>query len=147
MKSLNAQVSYSILKPIEQVYHAIVDKEQISNYFTTRSDSDLIEGKVVNWEWDDFGAKFQSEVLKIKAPHMISFRWSATGQKTTVEIALQSKGKNQTQISITDGPFDHSEEGIQKALQQTIGWTDFICSLKAYLYTGINLRNGQFEKK
>ena len=33
--------------------------------------------------------------------------------------------------------------GIEKALQQTQGWTDFICSMKAFLYCGINLRNGR----
>ncbi|MFT6850543.1 MAG: hypothetical protein ACJATA_001357 [Sphingobacteriales bacterium] len=38
-----------------------------------------------------------------------------------------------------------NEEGVQRAMRQTQGWTDFICSLKGFLYTGINLRTGKMN--
>jgi hypothetical protein len=34
---------------------------------------------------------------------------------------------------------------VTVALQQTQGWTDFICSMKAFLYGGINLRSGRVK--
>ena len=92
---IDVSVKSKILKPISEVFYAIIDKNEISKYFTTSSSSDLIEGRKVTWEWSDFCAVQRIEV--------------------------------------------------SKALLQTQGWTDFVNSLKAYLYTGINLRNGKMN--
>jgi len=75
----------------------------------------------------------------------ITFDWEASGNKATVSMSLSSKEENKTKLVITENSFEANEKGIAKALQQTQGWTDFICSLKAYLYTGINLRNGKMN--
>ncbi len=48
-----------------------------------------------------------------------------------------------TNIEISESGFEMKKKENKKALLQTQGWTDFICSLKAYLYTGVNLRNGK----
>jgi hypothetical protein len=46
-------------------------------------------------------------------------------------------------VAITEGGWPKGDEGIQRALGQIRGWTDFICSMKAYLQHGINLREGR----
>jgi len=62
-----------------------------------------------------------------------------------VIINFSEENKGKTNIEITEDSFEENEEGIKRAMGQTQGWTDFICSLKAYLYTGINLRTAKMN--
>jgi len=73
----------------------------------------------------------------------ISFEWDASGKLARVDVVMESVSTNKTTLEITESSYELSEKEVSKALQQMQGWTDFICSLKAYLYTGVNLRNGK----
>ena len=35
-----------------------------------------------------------------------------------------------TEVNITEKSYENTPEGIKKTMQQTQGWTDFLCSLK-----------------
>lgn len=115
----------------------------MSNYFISRADSDMIEGRTVTWQFSDVGAKVEVNVLKIDVDKYIRFSWSVTGKQTVVEITLHQINDGKTNIEITENRWDNSEQGISTAMQQTIGWTDFYECLKAYLLFGINLRTGK----
>ena len=144
---MNIQVNVrdNVLKPIDDVFDAIVNPDRITGYFASGSDRRLEEGKIVKWTFSDVGMVLEVNVTKVEQNKRISFDWVASGQLATVDINLKKEDKEKTNIVITEGLFYPDEAGIQKALQQTQGWTDFICSLKAYLYTGINLRNGHVK--
>lgn len=60
-------------------------------------------------------------------------------------MSLITEEENKMKIVITEDSFEANEGGIKKAMQQTQARTDFICVLKAYLYTGIYLRNGNMN--
>lgn len=143
MKNIPVNIQYLILKPINLVFKAIIDRDQISNYFTTEASSNLIEGKKVIWKWEDVGAQLEVEVLKVIENQMVVFKWQATGKPTKVTIELKAKEPNKTELHISEGTFTFSEEDVPKAIQQTQGWTDFVCCLKGFLYTGANLRTGK----
>jgi uncharacterized protein YndB with AHSA1/START domain len=101
--------------------------------------------KKIEWEFRDYNVKLDVEILKVIKNKQITFNWEASGKKSRVSISLNSEKADKTKITITEDSFEDNKDGITKALQQTQGWTDFICSLKAYLYTGINLRNGKMN--
>jgi len=105
----------------------------------------LAEGKKIIWEFKDYNAKINVEVLKLIENEQITFDWEASGNKSQVSMSFSSEGENKTKVVITEDSFESDDEGIKKVMQQTQGWTDFLCSLKAYLYTGINLRNGKMN--
>ena len=105
----------------------------------------MASGKSIAWEFKDYNISIQVNVLEVIEDQLISFRWSASGEIGIVNIFLTEKNKSSTDIEITEDFIETTKDMTNKALQQTQGWTDFICSLKAYLYTGINLRNGQFN--
>jgi hypothetical protein len=48
-----------------------------------------------------------------------------------------------------DGPTPdpNADDGVARALEQTAGWTDFLCSLKAHVLHGINLRESRVADK
>lgn len=143
--SIQVKVSDHILKPIEMVFNAIVDPTKITKYFVSDASDFISEGKNIEWEFKDYNVKLTVDVLKVIKNEQITFDWEASGKKARVSISLISENADKTKITITEDSFEANEDGIAKALQQTQGWTDFICSLKAYLYTGINLRNGKMN--
>ncbi|CAM1372365.1 SRPBCC domain-containing protein [Tenacibaculum xiamenense] len=140
--SLLVEVKSNIKRNIKEVFKAIIDKEEIAKYFVTSSSSNLIEGALVTWNWEDVCAEHIVEVVEIRENERIVFMWSANQVRTKVKILLEELSQNQTSIKIEEKQYEKTDEGITKVMQQTQGWTDFICSLKAYLYTGINLRTG-----
>ena len=139
---MEVAVTHSIHRPVATVYEAVVDPGKISGYFTTQVKGDFAAGQSVEWVFADVGVTLPVKVLEVEPNVRIAFSWEASGQQATVVIQFKKLDDHQVEIAITEGPFDNSETGIQRLLQQTQGWTDFICSLKAYLYTGINLRTG-----
>ena len=143
--NIDAHVKGTILKPIENVFQAIIDKNEISKYFVTDASENLAEGAKIKWEWKDYCAVCTVRVLEIEKNKKIVFYWKGNAVETKVEMLFSENESSSTGIEIMEGPYKKDDEGIKKVMQQTQGWTDFICSLKAYLYTGINLRNGKMN--
>ena len=134
------KVTYPIAKPVEQVFDAIINPNKINQYFTSHASSVLENGKKVMWEFADYGVELEIEVLKVIPNEYIAFNWKGCGKLTTVEMRFEQVNEGQCKLEITEDPFENTKDDLQKVMQQTIGWTDFICSLKAWLQAGINLR-------
>lgn len=143
--SIQVKVSDHVMRTVDKVFNAIVDPTQITKYFVSNASDILSEGNKIIWEFKDYNVKLNIEVIKVIKNEQITFNWEACGNKTKVSMLLSSEEEHKTKIVITEDAFEANEEGIKKALEQTQGWTDFVCSLKAYLYTGINLRNGKMN--
>jgi uncharacterized protein YndB with AHSA1/START domain len=71
------------------------------------------------------------------------FTWEASGEKTRVRIELAPDDDGSTRIHIVESAFSMNEEGVQGALEQTKGWTDFVNCMRAYLEFGVQLRKGR----
>jgi uncharacterized protein YndB with AHSA1/START domain len=139
------KVKDNIYKPVNEVFDAIVNPTKIVGYFVSSANNKIEEGKNIVWEFKDYNVSIEVKVLKVISEKHISFEWSATGSAALVTINLTSETASKTSIEITEKQLTPTEDETAKALGQTQGWTDFICSLKAYLYTGINLRTGKYN--
>ncbi len=142
MKNISINVKDNIASPIELVYQSIVDANKLCGYFTTKASANLQEGKTITWEFEN---NYQTDIYEIQLipNQQINFTWGTTGSSTTVEIVLTQINETLTKIDITESSYPFDEKGVKTALGQTQGWTDFICSLKAFLYANINLRKGR----
>jgi uncharacterized protein YndB with AHSA1/START domain len=138
---LTVSVNDRINAPLPRVHDAIVDPEKMRHYFISRGDARMTSGAKVEWAWEDVGAKLTADVIEV-TPARIVFEWTATGPRTRVTITLDADG-DATKLLITEASFRMMTDGVKGALQQTQGWTDFLCSLKAYLVHGVNLRTGR----
>jgi uncharacterized protein YndB with AHSA1/START domain len=139
---IDVKVQYAIARPVGDVFEAIVDPRKMSQYFITGSTGRLEGGAKLEWEWADVGAKCEVEVVTVEPRQKIVFVWKAAALKSKVTLLLEPDGAK-TKLTAIEAPFTLSAEGAARALQQTQGWTDFCCSLKAYLEHGINLRAGK----
>ena len=134
-----------IQRNITEVFNAIVQPQQITKYFVSHASSELSTGEKIKWEFSDYSVELEIEVLEVEKDKLIKFSWEAPGKATVVDMNFKVVSQNATELHITESNFEMNEDSVKHALQQTQGWTDFMCSLKAYLYTGINLRNAKMN--
>ncbi|GJQ63933.1 MAG: ATPase [Melioribacteraceae bacterium] len=143
MSSLKVEVYDKIRKPVTEVFSAIVEPHKLSGFFTSKASDIITTGENLTWCFEDVQAIIDVKVLIVKKNELISLEWAASGKKTVVDIMLTAKKDNLTEIKIIESDFEYTEKEVKMAMRQTQGWTDFICSMKAYLYSGLNIRSGQ----
>ena len=146
LEILEIKVALQVLKPVHEVYEAIVDPEKMSNYFISRSDGRIEQGKSIQWEFPEFEGSWTVHIDKVEQNKRIEFEWEgASGHQTRVKINLEPIEQQFTVIRISEGPMKNNQEGIKWLLSNTEGWTNFLCCLKAYVEHGINLRKGSYD--
>ena len=143
--NITAKAAIQIQKPIEVVFHAIIDPIEISRYFLESSTGKIETNKIIQWKFPEFDDIFPVVGKKIQPHEYISFDWSSTNDNMLVEIFLEQKSLTSTIVRIKQNTFKNDEQGINQAIGQTEGWANFLASLKAYLEYGINLRKGAFD--
>jgi uncharacterized protein YndB with AHSA1/START domain len=139
---IQATVQDRILASPSEVRDAIVDPDRMSGYFTSHRDKPMRSGTTVHWEFADVGGALDVDVDEVDDDH-IRFRWDASGVATLVDVELLAHDPVSTVVRITESEWPMDADGVARALEQTAGWTDFLCSLKAYLLHGVNLREGR----
>jgi uncharacterized protein YndB with AHSA1/START domain len=143
---LEIKAALKMLKPIDEVFEAIVDPERMSGYFIASSTGRMETGKTVSWQFPEFDLKFPVRVQKVTDPNYISYYWDdMDGTETLVEISLKPMEDDSTFVSITEKGRANDEKGIEWLRRNTEGWANFLACLKAYLEYGINLRKGAFD--
>jgi uncharacterized protein YndB with AHSA1/START domain len=140
--AFDVNVRERILQPIDRVFAAVVDPEQMSRYFISKGSGRLEPGKDITWEFADVGTRVKIRVLEVIANQLIVYESSALGDLIRTTLRFERDGADATVVTITDSSFPLTEEGVKRALGQNAGWTYTLCALKAYLQFGINLRTG-----
>jgi uncharacterized protein YndB with AHSA1/START domain len=137
----DVNVRECILKPVNEVFDAVVDPRKMSNYFISGASGPMKPGKV-EWEFRDVGAKVLIDVQEVEDNRKIVWESSALGPRIRTTIQFAPDGPDATVVTITESKFPLTEEGVKRALGQNAGWTYTLCGLKAYVQFGINLRTG-----
>jgi uncharacterized protein YndB with AHSA1/START domain len=142
---LEIKAALQISKPANEVFEAIINPDQMSNYFISQGSGRMIEGKEIIWQFPEFDMKFPVRVNKIDKNSYISFYWQMDGIDLLVEMNLTPKGGNSTLVTITEKSRKNDEAGIKWLKGNTEGWANFLACLKAWLEYGIHLRKGAFD--
>jgi uncharacterized protein YndB with AHSA1/START domain len=144
-QSLEIKTAIQILKPVNEVFEAIVDPIKMSNYFISKSNGRMETGKQIMWQFPEFDMEFPIRVGKIIKDEYISYYWDVEGTELLVEMALTARAESSTLVTITEKSRENDEAGIKWLKGNTAGWANFLACLKAYLEYGINLRKGAFN--
>ena len=142
---IKAKVQMGILKPVSEVFEAIVDPDKMSKYFISGSTGRMESGKNLIWTWPDFDGEIQIKVGKIEKDRVVSFEWGGSGNNCVVVVSLEAKSENKTLVIVTESDWPADYKGAKQCMGQVEGWTNFLCCLKAYLEYGINLRVGAYS--
>lgn len=141
--SVEGNVEDRVLKPVSDVFAAIVDPTNMSRYFISRGSGPMRAGTTVEWEFVDVDRTLAVDVKEIADNRKIVFDWIASGVNARVTIRLEARGDDATLVAIDETGWPVNDEGVRRALGQTSGWIDFLCCLKASLQHDINLRLGR----
>ncbi|HKZ67319.1 MAG TPA: SRPBCC domain-containing protein, partial [Chitinophagaceae bacterium] len=101
-QTLEIKAALQILKPVQEVFEAIVDPAKMSNYFISKSNGRMEEGKQLLWQFPEFDMEFPVRVGKIEKDKYISYYWnSEDGKELLVEMTLTPKGSD-TLVTVTE---------------------------------------------
>lgn len=145
--SRNYTVSSRINRPVNEVFAAVVEHEQLVKYFTDVSSGNLAEGERIVWHWKGWG------------DHPVTVRSVETGRR--IELVLNSKDWNKTRedaydvrvifefeesddggtiLSISESGWRTDAEGLKGSHDNCGGWMHMATCLKAFLEHGVDLR-------
>lgn len=141
------RIRTQINKPVADVFAAVVSSDSLINYFADRTSGDLQEGKVIVWNWEDYG-DHPVTVTKVKENELIEFvlsslDWQKSDEDAydvTVTMEFEAIEDNRTMLSISESGWKESADGIKGSYDNCEGWTNMVMCLKAYLEYGIDLR-------
>lgn len=157
---LKFKVSARIARPVEQVFEAVADPDQLSRYFTTGGAKGRLEtGARVSWDFHDFPGAFPVEVVEVVPGERIVLRWEATegavdmeagtyqpgGYQTTVTMTFEPLDAGRTLVTIAEEGWRETPGGLKASYDNCGGWAQMLCALKAWLEHGINLREGMYK--
>lgn len=156
---LSFKVQARIARPVADVFEAVADPQELSQYFTTGGSSGrLEEGKTIIWKFADFDGEVPVTVVRVDAPRLIAIEWAVSdgdstdgrtpeffADKSRVEMTFEPLDGGATMVSITESGWRDSEIGLADSYSKCSGWTQMQACLKAYLEYGIRLRDGYYK--
>jgi uncharacterized protein YndB with AHSA1/START domain len=142
------RVSARISKPVGEVFDAVVNPKKLSGYFTTirGASAPLIPGTTVTW-WGEVPV----EVDEVEADKRIVLRWDGAGTdasyKTRIDMNFAPLEDGATLVTIAETGWREDARAVRRSYDNCEGWTQMLCSMKAYLEYGINLREGYYRSE
>lgn len=144
--SRNYTVRTKILRPVADVFDAIVKSERMKKYFLDGASSDLVEGKEVIWRWDHYGEN-PVTVKKVVPNELIelaidSKEWDKTKNEAYEVLVIFEfeELEDGTMLSISEQGWKTDADGLKASHDNCGGWTHMAMCLKAYMEHGIDLR-------
>jgi len=148
---LRFKISGRIARHAHDVFEAVVDPDQLSNYFTTGGAKGRLEtGATVTWDFADFPGAFPVEVVEVEPDRRIVLRWPASDgadepYSTTVTMEFDALDDGRTLVTIAEEGWRDTAAGQEASYGNCEGWTGMLCALKIWVERGINLRDGFYK--
>lgn len=161
---LKFRVFAHVSRPVAEVFEAVVDPGQLSNYFTTGGATGRIEeGAVVTWDFADFPGAFPVQIVEVVPHQRIVLEWDAAetdqletsdrsdmadaGYRTTVTMSFKpvDGDAGRTLVEIAEEGWRETERGLKASYGNCMGWSQMLAALKVWLEHGINLREGMYR--
>jgi len=150
--SVSFQVAARIVRPVSDVFDAVVNPDRLSAYFTTGGASGpLTEGTRVSWSFHDFPGPVEVRVAEVVKDSKLVLHWSARdadpsdGRQTTITMDFLALEDGRTLVTIREEGWLETAKGREISYDNCEGWTQMLCSLKAWLEHGVNLREGYYK--
>lgn len=142
-----SEAALQITKSAREVFEAIVDPGQMTNYFISESSGRMETGAQLMWEFPEFDGAYPVRVGELVQDELILFYWDVDEVECEVEITLSpGSAPNSTVVRISEkGNFPDTESALKFVKSNTEGRANFLACLKAWTEYRINLRKGAFD--
>ena len=160
---LKFRVAARIARPVHDVFEAVADPGQLSQYFTTGGAKGRLEtGATVTWDFHDYPGAFPVEVVEVVPDAKIVLKWAASDgeppnlpdvdarergpdYQTKVTMTFIALDDGRTLVEIAEEGWRETEGALKASYGNCQGWSQMLCALKAWLEHGINLREGMYK--
>lgn len=151
---LRFKVAARISRPLHEVFEAVADPAKLSSYFTTGGASGRLEpGATVDWEFHDFPGVFPVHVIEVVPDSRIVLEWEASegeppksaGYSTRVTMSFSELEDGRTLVEIAEQGWRLTDTALGASYGNCQGWTEMLCSLKAWMEFGVRLREGLYR--
>jgi len=141
-------VQTRILRPVADVFDAVISSDKLCNYFTSEASGDLTEGAEVGWRWAHYDATLPVIVSKIIENKLIELTLNSKEWKKTsddhydvlVIFEFEELDDGNTMLSISEDGWRTDDEGLRGSHDNCGGWTHMAMCLKAWIEHEIDLR-------
>lgn len=147
---LKFRVFAFIAKPVHEVFEAVADPAQLSQYFTTGGAVGRLEtGATVSWDFHDFPGAFPVWVKEVVPNERIILEWKAnepdTDYRVTVTMTFQPTDDGRTKVEIAEEGWHDTPAALKASYGNCMGWSQMVAALKIWLEHGINMREGMYK--
>lgn len=158
---LKFRVAARIARPVHEVFEAVADPAQLSNYFTTGGAQGRLEtGATVTWDFHDYPGAFPVQVIEVVPDQRIVLQWEAgdgeapnveggdmqnAGYQTTVTMTFKGLDDGRTLVEIAEEGWRQTQGALDASYGNCQGWTGMLLALKVWVEHGINLREGLYK--
>jgi uncharacterized protein YndB with AHSA1/START domain len=144
----NYTVRTRILRPVADVFDAIVASDKLCQYFTATASGDLQEGLQIDWHWSHYHATLPVIVDKIEPNRLIRLKldsgaWGKTkaeAYEVIVIFEFEELDDGNTMLSISEQGWKTDADGLKASHENCGGWSHMAMCLKAWIEHGIDLR-------
>lgn len=143
-KRMNIVSKMKIVKPVAEVFEALVDPAKMSNYWFSSGSGRWEQGKTVTLRYEEYDAQVDIKVLEIEENRKIVFQWGPAGEQSVVTITLHELDPATTKIEVNEEVSrENEDELIHYVIGNKEGWVYMLTCLKGYLEFGVaKLRAG-----
>jgi uncharacterized protein YndB with AHSA1/START domain len=130
-----------INKPASDVFEAIIDPEEMGNYWFSSGTNRVEEGKKIIWRYDEYGAEGAIKVQEVIINERIVFVWGEEGAETKVTMTFTADDSNPsaTIVEVIESGFNAEDPNVVEVmLDQKGGWVYMLTCLKGYLENNIS---------
>ncbi|MBG6209753.1 uncharacterized protein YndB with AHSA1/START domain [Labrenzia sp. EL_126] len=150
--TLSFKIAGRIDRPVSEVFEAVINPDTLSNYFTTAGSSGPLEtGKTVQWNFEDFPGPVNVRVSEVVRDQKIVLHWAARDadenddRETTISMVFEPLEDGRTLVSISEEGWRDTPRGRDTSYENCEGWTQLLCSLKAFIEHGVDLRRDYYK--
>ena len=158
---LKFRVAARIAKPVHEVFEAVADPKQLSEYFTTGGAKGRLEtGTTVTWDFHDYPGAFPVHVIEVVPDERSVLEWKASegeapnveggemkdaDYNTTVTMSFKALDDGRTLVEIAEEGWRENQGALSASYGNCQGWTGMLLALKVWLEHGFNLREGLYK--
>ena len=158
---LKFRVAARIAKPVHQVFEAVADPAQLSEYFTTGGAQGRLEtGATVTWDFHDFPGAFPVYVIEVVQDEKIVLEWQASegeapnvdggeltdaDYRTRVTMSFTGLDDGRTLVEIAEEGWRENQGALGASYGNCQGWSQMLCALKVWIEHGIHLRTDMYR--
>lgn len=144
----NYTVRTKILRPVADVFDAVISSDKLCKFFTESASGDLETNAEVRWRWKNYDAELSVVVDRVAANELIELTLDSKGWKKTTDesypvkviFEFEALEDGNTMLSISEEGWKTDVDGLKASHENCGGWTSMASCLKAWIEHGIDLR-------